>query len=163
MFFKTLPFTGWIGGEFGGGWIYVYVRMSSFSAHLKLSQHLFVNRLCCCCCCCSVASIVSDSVQPHRRQPTRLPRPWDSPGKNTGVGLIGYTPIQNKKLKKNYPSETWCPLSLRLAVSVPHVKITSVVQSVQVLGMELKHEPHRGMLSSHQHCLASLRMLRVCH
>ena len=26
------------------------------------------------------------SVRPHRRQPTRLPRPWDSPGKNTGVG-----------------------------------------------------------------------------
>ena len=24
-------------------------------------------------------------VRPHRRQPTRLPRPWDSPGKNTGV------------------------------------------------------------------------------
>ena len=30
--------------------------------------------------------VVSDSVRPHRRQPTRLPRPWDSPGKNTGVG-----------------------------------------------------------------------------
>ena len=27
-----------------------------------------------------------DSVRPHRRQPTRLLRPWDSPGKNTGVG-----------------------------------------------------------------------------
>ena len=26
------------------------------------------------------------TLQPHRRQPTRLPRPWDSPGKNTGVG-----------------------------------------------------------------------------
>ena len=26
------------------------------------------------------------SVQPHRWQPTRLPHPWDSPGKNTGVG-----------------------------------------------------------------------------
>ena len=25
------------------------------------------------------------SVRPHRRQPTRLPHPWDSPGKNTGV------------------------------------------------------------------------------
>ena len=25
-------------------------------------------------------------MQPHRRQPTRLSRPWDSPGKNTGVG-----------------------------------------------------------------------------
>ena len=23
---------------------------------------------------------------PHRRQPTRLPHPWDSPGNNTGVG-----------------------------------------------------------------------------
>ena len=29
---------------------------------------------------------MSDSVRPHRRQPTRLPSPWDSPGKNTGVG-----------------------------------------------------------------------------
>ena len=28
----------------------------------------------------------SDSVPPHRRQPTRIPCPWDSPGKNTGVG-----------------------------------------------------------------------------
>ena len=35
-------------------------------------------RHCCCCCCCSVASVVSDSVQPHRWQPTRLPHPWDS-------------------------------------------------------------------------------------
>ena len=42
-----------------------------------------LNGLCCCCC---IASVVSDSVRPHRRQPTRLPRPWDSPGKNTGVG-----------------------------------------------------------------------------
>ena len=41
---------------------------------------------CCCCCCCYVTSVVSDSVQPHRWQPNRLPRPWDSPGKNTGVG-----------------------------------------------------------------------------
>ena len=29
---------------------------------------------------------MSDSVRPHRRQPTRLPRPWDSTGKNTGAG-----------------------------------------------------------------------------
>ena len=29
---------------------------------------------------------MSDSVQPHRWQPTRLHCPWDSPGKNTGVG-----------------------------------------------------------------------------
>ena len=36
--------------------------------------------------CCYVTSVVSNSMQPHRRWPTRLPRPWDSPGKNTGVG-----------------------------------------------------------------------------
>src|SRR5574337_510237 len=35
---------------------------------------------------CKVTSVVSDSVRLHRWQPTRLPRPWDSPGKNTGVG-----------------------------------------------------------------------------
>ena len=29
---------------------------------------------------------MSDSVRPHRWQPTRLPRPWDSPGKNTAMG-----------------------------------------------------------------------------
>ena len=34
----------------------------------------------------AVASVVSNSVWLHRWQPTRLPRPWDSPGKNTGVG-----------------------------------------------------------------------------
>ena len=38
------------------------------------------------CCCCYITSVVSDSVRPHRWQPTRLPCPWDSSGKNTGVG-----------------------------------------------------------------------------
>ena len=36
--------------------------------------------------CCCVASVMSDSVRPHRQQPTRLLCPWDCPGKNTGVG-----------------------------------------------------------------------------
>ena len=37
------------------------------------------------------------TVQPRRRQPTRLPRPWDSPGKNTGVG--GHFLLQCVKMK----------------------------------------------------------------
>ena len=40
---------------------------------------------------------MSDSVQPHRRQPTRLPHPWDSPGKNTGVGY--HFLLQRMKVK----------------------------------------------------------------
>jgi len=33
-----------------------------------------------------VGSVMSDSVRPQRRQPTRLLRPWGFPGKSTGVG-----------------------------------------------------------------------------
>ena len=40
---------------------------------------------------------MSDSVRPHRRQPTRLPRPLDSPGKNTGVGC--HFLLQCRKVK----------------------------------------------------------------
>ena len=40
---------------------------------------------------------MSDSVRPHRWQPARLPCPWDSPGKNTGVGC--HFPLQRMKVK----------------------------------------------------------------
>ena len=43
---------------------------------------------------------MSDSVRPHRRQPTRLPHPWDSPGKNTGVGC--HFLLQCMKVKSEY-------------------------------------------------------------
>ena len=39
-----------------------------------------------CTGCCWVTSVVSDSLRPYRWQPTRMPHPWDSPDKNTGVG-----------------------------------------------------------------------------
>ena len=35
---------------------------------------------------CAGRSVVSDSLPPHGRQPTRFLCPWDSPGKNTGAG-----------------------------------------------------------------------------
>ena len=63
------------------------------------------------CCCCSVASVVSNSVRPHRRQPTRLSRPWDSPGKNTGVGC--HFLLQCMKVK----SESEVAQSFRLFVT----------------------------------------------
>ena len=31
--------SAWMGGEFGGEWIHVYVWLSPFAVHLKLSQH----------------------------------------------------------------------------------------------------------------------------
>ena len=44
-------------------------------------------------------SVMPDSVWPHRRQPTRLPRPWDSPGKNTGVGCHFLLQCMKEKVK----------------------------------------------------------------
>ena len=40
---------------------------------------------------------MSNSVRPHGQQPTRLPHPWDSPGKNTGVGC--HFLLQSMKVK----------------------------------------------------------------
>ena len=40
-----------------------------------------------------------DSVQPHRWQPTRLAHPWDSPGKNNGVGYISFSNAWKWKVK----------------------------------------------------------------
>ena len=41
---------------------------------------------------------MSDSVWSHRRQPTRLPRPWDSPRKNTGVGCHCLLQLQQEEM-----------------------------------------------------------------
>ena len=49
---------------------------------------------------------MSNSVWPHRRQPTRLPRPWDSPGKNTGVGC--HFLLQCMKVKSKIEASQSC-------------------------------------------------------
>ena len=55
--------------------------------HTFVAHNLYnIEQQLCRSCCCCVASVVLDSVRPHRRPTTRLLRPWDSPGKNTGVG-----------------------------------------------------------------------------
>ena len=50
---------------------------------------------------------MSNSVRPHRRQPTRLPRPWDSPDKNTGVGC--HFLLQCMKVKSESEVAHLCP------------------------------------------------------
>ena len=50
---------------------------------------------------------MSDSVRPQRRQPTRLPHPWDSPGKNTGVGC--HFLLQSMKVKSESEVVQSCP------------------------------------------------------
>ena len=60
-------------------------------------------------------SVVSDSLRPRGLQPTRLLHPWDSPGKNTGVGchflLQGIFPTQGSNAGLPHWRQTLKPLS----------------------------------------------------
>ena len=83
---------------------------------------------CCCCCCCQVASAVSDSVRPHGWQPTRLPCPWDSPGKNTGVGC--HFLLQCMKVKSESEVTQSCPtLSDPMDCSPPGSSVHGIFQA----------------------------------
>ena len=81
-----------------------------------------------CCCCCCVTSVVSDSVRPHRRQPIRLPRPWDSPGKNTGVGC--HCLLQCMKVTSEREVAQSCPtLSDPMDCSLPGFSVHGIFQA----------------------------------
>ena len=69
---------------------------------------------------------MSDSVRPLRRQPTRLPRPWDSLGKNTGVGC--HFLLQCVKVKSEVAQS--CPtLSDPMDCSPPGSSILGIFQA----------------------------------
>ena len=71
---------------------------------------------------------MSDSVRPHRRQPTRLPHPWDSPGKNTGVGC--HFLLQCMKVKSESEVAESCPsLSNPMDCSPPGSSIFGIFQA----------------------------------
>ena len=80
------------------------------------------------CYCCQVASVVSDSVRPQRRQPTRLPHPWDSPGKNTGVGC--HFLLQCRKVKSESEVAQSClTLSDPMDCSLPGSSVHGIFQA----------------------------------
>ena len=71
---------------------------------------------------------MSDSVQPHRRQPTGPRRPWDSPGKNTGVGC--HFLLQYMKVKSESEVTQSCPtLSDPRDCSLPGSSIHGIFQA----------------------------------
>ena len=77
---------------------------------------------------CYVTSVMSDSVRPHRRQPTRLPRPWDSPGANTGVGC--HFLLQCMKVKSESEVTQSCPtLGDPVDCSLPGSSVQGIFQA----------------------------------
>jgi len=71
---------------------------------------------------------VSNSVRPHRQQPTRLHHPWDSPGKNTGVGC--HFLLQCMKEKSESEVSQSCP-TLRdpMDCSLPGSSVHGIFQA----------------------------------
>ena len=68
------------------------------------------------------------TLRPHRRQPTRLPRPWDSPGKNTGVGC--HFILQCMKVKSEREVAQLCPtLSDPMDCSLPGSSVHGIFQA----------------------------------
>ena len=65
----------------------------------------------------------------HRRQPTRLPRPWDSPGKNTGVRC--HFLLQCMKVKSESEVARLCPtLSDPMDCSLPGSSVLGIFQAL---------------------------------
>ena len=88
---------------------------------------------------------MSDSVRPHRQQPTRLPRPWDSPGKNTGVGCH-LLPSPKTQLKRFKVIPT--PLrGFRPSLALERVKIPALQPLIKY---ETQYQTH--LLIFLQHC-----------
>ena len=71
------------------------------------------------------------TVRPQRRKPTRLPRPWDSPGKNTGVGC--HFLLQCVKVKSEREVAQSCPtLSDPMDCSLPGSSVHGIFQAKQL-------------------------------
>ena len=71
---------------------------------------------------------MSNSLRPHRRQPTRLPCPWDSSGKNTGVGC--HFLLQCMKVKSESEVAQSClTLSDPMGCSPPGSSVHGIFQA----------------------------------
>ena len=76
------------------------------------------------------------TVRPQRRQPTRLPRPWDSPGKNTEVGC--HFLLQCMKVKSESEVAQSCPTpSNPMDCSLPGSSIHEICQARVLSGVPL--------------------------
>ena len=103
---------------------------------------------------------LSNSLRPHRQQPTRLPRPWDSPGKNTGVGC--HFLLQCMKVKSESEVSQSCPtLSDPMDFSLPgssgHGIFQARVLEWGAIAFSLKKVLHCQMLRTSEIHINSFR------
>ena len=111
---------------------------------------------------------MSDSVRPRRQQPNRLLCPWDSPGKNTGVGC--HFPLQCVKMKSESEVAQSCltlsdPMDCSLSGSSVHGVFQArvlewVAIAFSVRGPSVCHMPY-AMLKSFSGTSLVVQWLRL--
>ena len=81
-----------------------YILYQNF---IKSSYKLSLFHHCCCCCCRQVASVMSDSVRPHRWQPTRLPVPGILQARTLEWVAISFSNAWKWKVKGKSLGRVW--------------------------------------------------------
>ena len=102
---------------------------------------------------------MSDSVRPHRQQPTRLPRPWDSPGKNSGVGC--HFLLQCMEVKSESEVAQSCltpcdPMDCRLPGSSVHGIFQARV--LELGAIALLHGCNKMFMHAMPNCLSCVQL-----
>ena len=98
-----------------------------------------------------------DSVRPYRRQPTRLPRPWDSPGKNTGVGC--HFLLQCMKVKSESEVAQSCPTpSGPMDCSPPGPSVHGIFQARVLEWVAMEPNGYQQVVMA-QYCLPNIEQV----
>ena len=94
--------------------------------------------------------VMYDSVRPHRRQPTRPPHPWDSPGKNTDTILMAESEEELKSLLMKVKEESE-KAGLKLNIQKTEIMTSGPITSWQVDGetIETIERIYFGGLQNH--------------
>ena len=108
---------------------------------------------------------MSDSVRPHRWQPTRLPLPWDSPGKNTGAG--SHFLLQCMKGKRESDTTLSDPMDFSIPGSSIHgIFQARVLESVAIAFSESKATSCKMLgwwfTSRNQDCWEQYQQPQIC-
>ena len=99
---------------------------------------------------------MSDSVWPQRWQPTRLPHPWDSPGKNTGVGCHFLLQCMNVKSEREV-AQSYVTVSDPMDCSLPGSSIHGIFQArvMEWVAIAFSNDQPRQHIKKQRHYFAN--------
>ena len=95
---------------------------------------------------------MSDSVWSHRRQPTRLPRPWDSPGKNTRVGCHFLLQRVESEITQSCPT-----LSNPMDCSLPGFSVHGIFQARVLEWVAIAFSEWKFLLTKNSQALGTVK------